>query len=128
MPGFDGTIACNIPDIPVARDDEWRLRIAQFGDGYSQRTLDGINALNMKWNLVWQNREKAVLQAMVDFLIAQKANAFQFKEPQTGVMYDVWCDTWHIEWVLRRKGASPATPLYWGTLTAEFVKANGITA
>ena len=125
---FTGDIPCWIPDIPVARDDEWRLRIAQFGDGYAQRTLDGINALNLKWSLTWEMREKPVLQAMVNYLVAQKANAFQFKEPQTGTMYNVFCDTWHIDWVLRRKGSSPVTPLYWGTLSAEFVKANGVTA
>jgi phage-related protein len=128
MAGFDGTDVCWIPDIPYGTDREWRLRVAQFGDGYAQRTLDGINALNIKWQLTWAAREKAVINAMVAYLEAQKANAFTFKDPATAVVYqNVWCDTWHVEWETRRRGSAPTLPLLWGTLTAEFVKANGIT-
>ena len=106
---FDGTDNCWYPDIPLARDDEWRLRVAQFGDGYAQRILDGINALNQKWQVTFENREAAVINAMANYLVAQKASSFQFREPQTGVMYDVWCDTWHVEWALRRwNRANPA--------------------
>jgi phage-related protein len=124
---FDGADPCWVPDIPVGRDQEWRLRIAQFGDGYAQRMLDGINALNTKWQLTWEFREKAVVNAMVNYFIAQQGNAFQFKEPQSGTVYNVWCDKWHVDWNLRRKGDSPATPLFWGTLSAEFVRAFGVT-
>lgn len=77
----------------------------------------------MTWSLVWENREQAVLNAMVDYLVAQKAKAFLYKDEQTGVTGRVFCDRWHVEWVLRRKG-----PVWYGTLTAEFVKANGVTA
>ena len=118
---FDGTDQCWMPDVPVARDDEWRLRVAQFGDGYAQRTLDGINALNRKWSLTWGTREAAVVNAMVAFLEAEKASAFDFREEQTGVTYKVFCDAWRVDWDLRRPGG-----IWYGTLSAEFVKANGV--
>ena len=127
---FNGSDPCWIPDIPVSREDEWRLRVAQFGDGYAQRTLDGINALNRKWQVTFENREADVINAMVVYFETQKGSAFQFKEPQTGLLYEVWCDIWHVDWVLRRwDRTNPLAPFpyYYGTLTAEFVRANGVT-
>jgi phage-related protein len=123
MAGFDGSVPCWIPDIPNQRDDELRIRTAQFGDGYAQRVADGINYLNQTWSLTWEMREAADVNAMVNYIAAARGNAFSFKEQPTGVIYQVWCDTWHVEWMLRRKG-----PLYWGTLSAEFRRAYGITA
>ena len=75
MAGFDGTTPCWIPDQPLGRDDAVRLRVAQFGDGYAQRTLDGINALTRTWSLVWENREAAIIEAMVNYLIGRKGNS-----------------------------------------------------
>jgi phage-related protein len=118
---FDGSISCWIPDIPVKRDDEWRLRIAEFGDGYQQRTLDGINPLNRRWSLLWDMREADVINAMVAYLETRQAAAFPYLEQQTGLTYTVFCDAWQVSWELRRKG-----PVFWGSLAAEFYKANGV--
>lgn len=130
MAGFDGSVPCWIPDRPLGRDNELRLRAAQFGDGYAQRILDGINALNLRWSLIWENRENAVITAMEDYLIDRKGNSFLFLEQQTGTVHQVWCDSWNVSWNIRRRHftAHISTPLYYGTLTAEFVKAYGVTA
>lgn len=130
MAGFDGTTPCWIPDQPLGRDDEMRVRVAQFGDGYAQRTLDGINALTRTWSLVWENREAAIIEAMVSYLVARKGNAFLFREQQSGNVYSVWCDKWNTDWTIRRRHftGSVSTPLYYGTLTAEFKRAYGVTA
>jgi len=124
---FDGTINCWVPDIPVSRDEKQRVRIAQFGDGYAQRTLDGINSLQTSWDVVFEKREKSIIVAMITYLANQKGNSFQFKEPVTGVMYDVNCDEWRVDWDVRRKGPSPVNPYFWGTLSATFTRAYGIT-
>lgn len=123
---FDGSMPCWIPDVPIAVDKEWRLRIAQFGDGYAQRTLDGINALNLKWSLTFDSRPTDVLLAMDAYLQAEKASAFPFRDPASGILYNVFCDTWQLQWgpSRRRDGQT----IYYGTLSAEFVKANGVTA
>ena len=127
MASFAGDTPCWIPDEPIGREEEPRINIAKFGDGYEQRVLDGINSLNQNWRCNWENREKSIVVSMINFLAAQKGNAFQFKEPATGVMYQVFCDKWTVSWNIRRKGSSPATPLWYGTVTAEFRKANGVT-
>ncbi len=118
---FDGTTACWLADIPVTRDDEWRLRQASFGDGYVQRTLDGINALNMTWHVTFANRTADIINAMVAFLTTNKAKAFVFLDQPTGITYEVFCDKWNVSWEIRRTGG-----LYYGTLAADFVKANGV--
>lgn len=130
MAGFDGSTPCWIPDQPVGRNDSVRLRTAQFGDGYAQRTLDGINALDQRWTLTWENRENTIITAMVDYLVARKGNSFLFREQQTQKVYQVWCDSWQVNWTIRRRHftGNISTPLYYGTLSAEFVRAYGVTA
>lgn len=131
MAGFDGSVPCWIPDVPVGRTDERRVRKAQFGDGYAQRTLDGINALNMKWDVRFNNRSNTVIKAMVNYLIDRKGSSFSFYEQQTATMHNVWCDNWSVDWAIRRrnlKNGVSQPPSYYGTLTAEFVKAYGVTA
>ena len=122
MAGFDGSVPCWIPDIPVRRNETQRMRIAQFGDGYSQRTLDGINSLERRWTVTFENREKEIVVAMLEFLTNQKGRAFAFQEPVTGKMFNVNCDEWEVDWTIRRKG-----PRYWGTLSAEFIQNFGVT-
>lgn len=121
MAGFDGSVQCWVPDIPFTRNDEWRLNVAKFGDGYEQRVLDGINALDREWSLKWNNRTAAVITAMTTYLANLKAAGFLFKDPTTGLTYTVFCDSWSISWNLRRRGGD-----YYGTLDADFRKANGV--
>lgn len=125
---FDGSDACWIPAVPYGIDQEWRLRIAQFGDGYSQRILDGINALNLTFNLQFPNRPQTKILDMDAYLTSMKAAAFPFTDPVTEKTYSVFCDKWSISWDVRRKVRDPVTLNYeyYGTLTAEFVRANGI--
>jgi phage-related protein len=124
---FDGTGgSCWKPDVPIQVDREWRLRIAQFGDGYQQRTLDGINALDSKFQVSFEQRPKDIILAMDAYLQAEKASSFNFLEPVSNVTYRVFCDSWHITWAPKRRQAGVTT--YYGSLSAEFVKANGVTA
>lgn len=120
MAGFDGTVLCWIPDIPVVEKDEWRLKKAQFGDGYQQRTLDGINALNRTWTLTWYNRTEAVTLAILSYLANRNAASFPFYDPASMTTWNVFCDTWSVSWNLRRRSNNN-----YGTITADFYKANG---
>lgn len=123
---FDGTTPCWNYDTPSSRDDQWRLKVAQYGDGYSQRTLDGINALDRQWTLTWMNRSADVVNSMIEFFEENKAHAFNFFEHETGKTYRVFCDKWSINWAFKRRHQS-ASAEYYGTLTATFIKANGVT-
>jgi phage-related protein len=127
---FDGSDACWVPTIPYALDQQWRLRIAQFGDGYQQRILDGINALELSFNLSFDMRPHPIILDMDAYLSSMKGSAFPFFDPVSEKTFIVFCDKWTISWDMRRRsktGDPIADPYdYYGTLTAEFVKANGV--
>jgi phage-related protein len=118
---FDGTDdACWTPDIPTVNLSETnRLSAAAYGDGYRQRLLDGLDPINTSWSLTFQNRPGDVLNEMVDFLDAQQGGVFSFTDPGSGLTHRVYCDDWHVEWMLSRPES-----LY-GTLTCTFTRAYG---
>lgn len=120
---FDGTSLCWRPTIPISEATKPRLRIAKMGDGYEQRVLDGINAYDVIWSVSFENREKAVILAMREFLKDAKGGAFPFKHPVDGNTYMVFCDEWRVEWHFRKWQGS--TPIDRGTLSADFRKAFG---
>lgn len=124
---FDGSDPCWIPAVPIGIDQDWRLRKAQFGDGYEQRILDGINALNLKWKVTFPNLPQVKLLDMDSYLTSMKAAAFPFTDPVTELTYSVFCDTWSISWdVKRRKDPVTLNYAFYGRLDAEFVRANGV--
>jgi len=120
---FDGSINCWRPSQPVIAKTTPRLRVAKFGDGYEQRMLDGINPNDVTWSVSFENRLQVVLNEMDQFLAERKASAFPFRHPGDGILYMVFCDEWQIEWHGKKwKGTSP---VYYGTLSADFRKAFG---
>lgn len=123
---FDGSDPAWCVAVPMNAQTDWRLRVAQFGDGYSQRCLDGINALNRKWSVRFESKPASVIQAMDAYLVAEKASSFPFRDPATGVVYSVFCDTWSVDWVKATVVNGVTTQLL-GTLSAEFARANGVT-
>lgn len=127
MAYFDNLDPCWIPDAGYAKEQTWRLRTAQFGDGYQQRILDGINALDKKFTVTFYRTEQQLID-MDNYLAGQMGSAFPFVEPLTDINYSVWCDTWTITWDVRRKRNPVTFNIQWyGTLAAVFNKANGVT-
>lgn len=122
---FDGTTGCWWPDMPMTKASEPRLRIAQYGDGYEQRTLDGINFMKLTWSLSFTRRASTLL-AMDAYLVAQGGGAFLFLDPTTQLLHRVFCDQWSIQWEMKKWNDGVRKDF--GTLTAEFRKANGVTA
>lgn len=59
---------------------EFTVANIQFGDGYSQEVPLGINAEVQKWNVTCVGYKDEV-QAIVDFLRANKGKAFYWKPP-----------------------------------------------
>jgi phage-related protein len=112
------------PTPPLQVQKTWRMNIAQFGDGYEQRQLDGINALQRTWSVSYAIRDQFVILAMDAYLIAHKGGGFGFRDPVTAFVHVVTCDEWSIDWNLIRWGAS-GDRLVYGTLSAEFRKLYG---
>jgi phage-related protein len=113
------------PAIPLDEENEWRLQIAKFGDGYEQRALDGINALTRTWSVTYEYQDQATIQAMHAYLVANKANAFPFLDRGSGATVLVFADKWSITWQMVKR--SDAGISRWGSLKADFRLANGST-
>lgn len=119
----DFTVWC--PTVPLQVTKEWRMNVAQYGDGYQQRQLDGINALNETYSVSYENRPQPVIEAMNAYLVGKKSALFQFRHPVSGLLINVFCDTWDIEWGMVQWDARGIRTVY-GTLTADFQKAYGV--
>lgn len=124
---FDGSDPCWIPSVPIAIDQQWRLRRAAFGDGYEQRILDGINALALKWSLTFPHLPSHILLDMDAYLTSMQAAAFPFTDPVTELTFSVFCDSWSISWDTKRKHRDvDGNYIFFGTLNAEFYRGNGV--
>lgn len=59
-----------------------RVILAQFGDGYEQRTADGINAMPRKWSLSFQAVTATI--TAIDSFLATKAGVTAFTWTPSG--------------------------------------------
>ncbi len=74
-----------------------RVLTAQFGDGYSQESADGLNALLQVWTLKFDDIYAHDARAIRDFLVARKGvEKFQYRS-QLGETIAVKCREWDIE-------------------------------
>lgn len=71
-----------------------RVKKAQFGDGYSQRSSDGINSLLRIYSLTFA--DYPALIEPIDAFFEQHAgvHAFWFTTPDTGRKIKVVCGQW----------------------------------
>jgi phage-related protein len=78
-----------IPDKGLSRVTTPKVHVARFGDGYEQRIAMGLNSLEEKFTLTFQNREKAFIDDVVDFLETKKGvTAFSLIVPDSNVTSD----------------------------------------
>lgn len=75
-----------------------RVVRAQFGDGYSQRVVDGINNKPRKWQLTFAARTTAEIQPILAFLETQGGDQSFDWTPPTGaagkwIIDDGWTHT-----------------------------------
>lgn len=72
-----------------------KVLVAEFGDGYSQRTANGINNNKEVWSLKFNKRKDSEADAIEAFLETQNgASAFLWTTPR-GVQITVRCDEWN---------------------------------
>lgn len=121
---FDGTTPCWYPAIPMNVARKPRINIAKFGDGYEQRMLDGINAMNTEYGVTFDMRPREVILAMDSYLQQRLARAFPFYDPTKKAIVNVFCDEWTVNWVFKKYDQNKVRS-DWGTLTATFRIAYG---
>lgn len=83
------------PDFGVAANMRPRVRVSRFGDGYEQRVADGLNAIDMSWDLTFSARTDDEALEITDFLEARGGlEAFDWiPSGQTGSV-KVVCREW----------------------------------
>lgn len=110
------------PDVDMAVDVNRRMQIAQYGDGYRQVALDGINSLEKEWSVQFTNRPAYLITQMTRYLEATNGGGFPFMDPATGELATVSCEEWSVSWTVKRYGTGD---LY-GSLEAKFKTWNGL--
>lgn len=73
-----------------------RVTTAKFGDGYSQRTLYGINTVGYTWNLTFQSQPLDTANLIIAFFEAkQGATAFTWRPTGESEDVKVICSKWN---------------------------------
>ena len=71
------------PDKGYTRNTQPRVLVSQFGDGYSQRLIDGINPLAETINVSFNTRDKAEIDHIISFFESKGGvTAFTFNVNQ----------------------------------------------
>ena len=83
--GFtDLTSTVRVPDKGMSRSTEPVRHTVQFGDGYQQRMVEGINPLKETYSVAFSNRSRAEIDDITAFFESKKAvTAFSFTIPDT---------------------------------------------
>lgn len=83
-----------VPDYQASVDHSPTISQSSFGDGYSQRASNGINADLKKWNLVFSNKDLSEGNDIDDFLKTHKAvTEFDWLDPD-GDNKKYICKSW----------------------------------
>ena len=78
------TSTVRVPDKGMSRSTEPVRHIVQFGDGYQQRMVEGINPLKETYSVAFSNRSRAEIDDITAFFESKKAvTAFSFTIPDT---------------------------------------------
>jgi phage-related protein len=82
------------PDYGVAKESRPRVNNIQFGDGYSQRSSDGINTNLARWPMQFTLRTRTLIDSIDAFLAARGAiESFDWTTP-SGNAVKVICREW----------------------------------
>lgn len=72
-----------------------RVNKAQFGDGYMQRVSDGLNTVQEKWNVVWNNLTTDQSDTIRSFFEARGGvEAFFWTAPDSTTTKKYICTSW----------------------------------
>lgn len=102
-----------IPAKGFSKTPKIRLKNLSFGDGYSQRTPDGINNVSYEWSMSFVNRPHAEANTIDSFFLEKGGWAhFLWTPPDELIEYKVTCAQW----------SSVVTSPAHKTVTATFVQ------
>lgn len=83
------------PSLGTAVSRTPKVNDAKFGEGYSQRSPDGLNADLQTWDLTWNGLLDSEADEIEDFFAARKgAEAFNWTPPGKSTSIKVICPQW----------------------------------
>lgn len=83
---------CPMPGYTV--ESEPRRKVNQFGDGYSQRMVDGLNPLLRKFSLTYKLNHKSAVEFDRFLTSHSGVTAFFFREYENGELIKAVCPKW----------------------------------
>ncbi len=100
-----------LPSQSSTYEQEFRVTRADFGDGYTQRSADGLNNTPRTLNLTWELNSASEIATIETFLRARGgAETFDYTPPSESVQ---------LKWTCGGFTKTPGNGLY-STLTAVF--------
>lgn len=81
-----------------ALDEEPKVRVAAFGDGYAQRVPDGINTTAQKWDLVFDGVTDSTADGIVTLLRNNGGATYFLWTPPGGTQIKVICKQWRRDY------------------------------
>lgn len=84
-----------VPSKSFTKSTKPRVTIAQFGDGYSQRSIVGINSMTREWSISFNSKDINTVNLIENFFIdKQGVEAFNWVPPGETTTYFVICTEW----------------------------------
>ena len=108
--GTDITTATVRPDNDLTRNSKPKVRVIKFGNGYEQRSKEGLNHIDQTFKVTMKNREKATADDILKFFEDKGGiSSFDFTFPDANSTTNdssgnavstvkVVCDTWSIQY------------------------------
>ena len=87
------------PAVSSARQAKSRIKSAQFGDGYSQRSSDGLNAVTRAFSAQWASIPSTDADTIEAFLEAHTSTAFLWTPPLDSVQRKWIAGDWSRSYV-----------------------------
>lgn len=100
-------------DFKSAKDRTYAIRENSFGDGYVQRSADGLNNVRATWNVSWTN-----------LTTAEKDVIEQFLDSTGGWQPFTWTapgDSSPKKWIVKNPKINPVDAGYWN-IAAQFIQ------
>lgn len=84
-----------VPDRGFTKQVTPRVITTQFGGGYAQRVSEGINNINIEWDLSFNSRNLTDAATILAFFETHAGVVtFDFTPPDEVVVYKVICKDW----------------------------------
>lgn len=98
------------PTYGAQKSSRPNIRVAQFGDGYQQRTSFGINQNPKEWNLTWEVSETDAdtIEAFLDARAADAAS-FDWTPLDSATSYKWVCPEWNKTLPYKNRATITAT-------------------